>query len=188
MAQTANFKVDTKVMPEEICRYLRSYLPQDIGVLAVEEVNERFHARLSAKRKTYRYRVWNSEIPNVFERKQMYICPELLDFEAMQEAAQHFLGEHDFRAFCSNPDLKKSSVRTIDRMELERVGHEIRLTVTGNGFLYNMVRLIMGTLLEVGRGKVPADEVPEILAAGERWRAGPMAPACGLCMMEVIYE
>lgn len=188
MAQTANFKADTKAAPEEICRYLRSYLPQDIGVLSVEEVDGRFHARLSAKRKTYRYRVWNSEVPNVFERKQMYICTDALDFEAMQAAAVYFLGEHDFRAFCSNPDLKKSSVRTIYRMELEQIGHEIRLTVTGNGFLYNMVRLIMGTLLEVGRGKVRPEEVPDIIASGERWRAGPMAPACGLCMMEVIYE
>ena len=187
-AQVANFKVNTKVSADEICKYLRNYLPQDIGVLAVEEVSEQFHARLTAKRKTYCYRIWNSDIPNVFERKYLYILPEQLDVAAMQDAIPYFLGEHDFRAFCSNPDFKKSSVRTIYAMELEQIGHELRLTVTGNGFLYNMVRLIMGTLLQVGKGTLKAQEIPEVLESKERWRAGPMAPACGLCMMEVNYE
>ena len=187
-AQVANFKVNTKVSADEICKYLRNYLPQDIGVLAVEEVSEQFHARLTAKRKTYCYRIWNSDIPNVFERKYLYILPDQLDVAAMQDAIPYFLGEHDFRAFCSNPDFKKSSVRTIYAMELEQIGHELRLTVTGNGFLYNMVRLIMGTLLQVGKGTLKAQEIPEILESKERWRAGPMAPACGLCMMEVNYE
>jgi len=187
-AQTANFKVDTKAAPEDVCRYLRAYLPQDIGVLKVEEVGERFHARLSAKRKTYRYRVWNSEVPNVFEKKYLYICPEKLDVPAMQACIPYFLGEHDFRAFCSNPDLKKSSVRTIHEMKLEQLGDELRLTVTGNGFLYNMVRLLMGTMLEAGRGHICPEDIPEILESGARYKAGPMAPACGLCMMEVFYE
>ena len=187
-AQVANFKMDTKTSAAEVCRYLRMYLPQDIGVLSVEEVDERFHARLSAKRKTYRYRIWNSEVPNVFERKYLYLCPEPLDIEAMEACVPYFLGTHDFRAFCSNPDLKKSSVRTIYEMRLERLGHEIRLTVTGSGFLYNMVRLIAGTLLEAGRGHLRPAEIPEILESQDRRRAGPMAPACGLCMMEVEYE
>lgn len=187
-AQTANFKADTKVSASDVCKYLRSYLPQDIGVLSVEEVSERFHARLSATRKTYRYRVWNTDIPNVFEKKYMYVCPDSLDVEAMQACIPYFLGEHDFRAFCSNPDFKKSSVRTIYAMELEHLGHELRLTVTGNGFLYNMVRLIMGTLLEVGRGNRKPEDIPGIFASGARYQAGPMAPACGLCMMEVMYE
>lgn len=187
-AQTANFKMDTKASPTEICRYLRAYLPQDIGVLSVEEVDARFHARLSAKRKTYRYRIWNSDVPNVFERKYLYLCPEKLDTAAMEACVPYFLGTHDFRAFCSNPDLKKSSVRTIYEMRLERLGPELRLTVTGSGFLYNMVRLIAGTLLEVGRGHLRPEEIPEILESQDRRRAGPMAPACGLCMMEVEYE
>lgn len=187
-AQVANFKMNTKATPEEICRYLRSYLPQDIGVLQVEEVPERFHARLSAKHKTYRYRVWNSEIPNVFEKKYLYICPNHLDVEAMRACIPYFLGEHDFRAFCSNPDLKKSSVRTIYSMELEQLGHELRLTVNGNGFLYNMVRLLMGTMLEVGKGNRRPEDIPMIFESGARYMAGPMAPACGLCMMEVAYE
>lgn len=188
MAQVANFKMDTKVSAAEICRYLRSYLPQDIGVLQVEEVDARFHARLSAKRKTYRYRVWNSDVPNVFEKKYLHICPETLDIEAMRACIPYFLGEHDFRAFCSNPDLKKSSVRTVYAMELEQLGHELRLTVTGNGFLYNMVRLLMGTMLEVGRGNRKPSDIPMIFESGARYMAGPMAPACGLCMMEVTYE
>ena len=187
-AQVANFKMDTKTSAAEVCRYLRMYLPQDIGVLSVEEVDERFHARLSAKRKTYRYRIWNSDVPNVFERKYLYLCPEPLDIEAMEACVPYFLGTHDFRAFCSNPDLKKSSVRTIYEMRLERLGNELRLTVTGSGFLYNMVRLIAGTLLEAGRGHLRPAEIPEILESQDRRRAGPMAPACGLCMMEVEYE
>jgi len=187
-AQVANFRADTKASPAEVCRYLRSYLPQDIGVLAVEEADERFHARLSAKQKTYRYRIWNSDVPNVFERKYLYVCPETLDVAAMRACIPYFLGTHDFRAFCSNPELKKSSVRTIYDMRLEELGQELRLTVTGSGFLYNMVRLMTGTLLQAGRGALRPEELPEILEGGERWRAGPMAPACGLCMMEVRYE
>ena len=187
-AQVANFKIDTKASAAEVCRYLRSYLPQDIGVLSVEEVDAQFHARLSAKRKTYRYRIWNSDVPNVFERKYLYLCPDPLDVAAMEACVPYFLGTHDFRAFCSNPDLKKSSVRTIYEMRLERLGPELRLTVTGSGFLYNMVRLVAGTLLEAGRGHLRPEEILEILERQDRRRAGPMAPACGLCMMEVAYE
>ena len=186
--QVASFRADTKAVPEDICRYLRRYLPQDIGVLSVERADERFHARLSAKRKTYRYRIWNSETPNVFERRFLYVCPEPLDAEAMRACIPYFLGEHDFRAFCSNPDLKKSSVRTVEAMTMEQLRPELRLTVTGNGFLYNMVRLMTGTLLRVGRGELPPEAVTDILASGERWQAGPMAPACGLCMMGVEYR
>lgn len=186
--QVASFRADTKAAPEDICRYLRRYLPQDIGVLSVVRADERFHARLSAKRKTYRYRIWNSETPNVFERRFLYVCPEPLDAEAMRACIPYFLGEHDFRAFCSNPDLKKSSVRTVEAMTLEQLGPELRLTVTGNGFLYNMVRLMTGTLLRVGRGELPPEAVTDILDSGERWQAGPMAPACGLCMMGVEYR
>ncbi|MEA4965674.1 MAG: tRNA pseudouridine(38-40) synthase TruA [Oscillospiraceae bacterium] len=187
-AQVASFHADTGATPEAVCRYLRAYLPQDIGVLSVETADERFHARLSATGKTYRYRVWNTEVPNVFERKYLYVLPERLDAAAMEACLPYFLGEHDFRAFCSNPELKKSSVRTITEMKLERLGPELRLTVSGSGFLYNMVRLMMGTMLEVGRGKRKPGEIPAILESGDRRLSGPMAPACGLCMMEVRYD
>lgn len=132
--QVANFHAETKAVPEEICAYLRRYLPQDIGILRVEEVPERFHARLSARRKTYRYRIWNSDVPNVFERKYLYFCTEPLDVAAMRACIPYFLGEHDFRAFCSNPNLKKSSIRTVYEMRLDAIGHELRLTVTATGF------------------------------------------------------
>lgn len=187
-AQVASFRAETKVSPDAICRYLRTYLPQDIGILSVEEADPRFHARLSASGKTYCYRIWNSEIPNVFERKYLYILPEQLDIAAMEACLPYFLGQHDFRAFCSNPDLKKSAVRTITDMKLVKLEHELRLTVSGNGFLYNMVRLIMGTLLKVGQGNLSPDAISGILEAGDRRLAGPMAPACGLCMMEVRYD
>ena len=188
VGQVASFRADTKAVPEDICRYLRRYLPQDIGVLSVERADERFHARLSAKRKTYRYRIWNSETPNVFERRFLYVCPEPLDAEAMRACIPYFLGEHDFRAFCSNPDLKKSSVRTVEAMTLEQLGPELRLTVTGNGFLYNMVRILAGTLMAVGMGQRKPEEMPDILAACDRAAAGPTAPAKGLMLVGMEYQ
>ena len=187
-AQVANFHADTALSCDELCRRLRNSMPQDIGIISLEEVSPRFHARLSAHEKTYCYRIWNSDIPNVFEQKYMHAVSSPLDLTAMREASVHFLGTHDFRAYCSNTDFKKSAVRTIYGIKLDTFTHEVRLTVTGNGFLYNMVRLIAGTLIRVGLHELRPDEIPAILESQDRRLAGPMAPACGLCMMEVKYE
>lgn len=188
MGQVANFHADTQLSPEEIRDYLRHYLPEDIGVRSVEEVNERFHSRFHATQKTYVYRIWNSEAPCVFERKYVWPMAEALNLDAMKDAAQQFLGTHDFMAFCSNKHFKKSSVRTIYALEIDRIGEELRFTVTGDGFLYNMVRIIVGTLLAVGKGALAAEDIPNILESKRREQAGETVPAKGLCLMEVRYE
>ena len=187
LGQTANFHCETGMSCGEIRAYLRQYLPEDIGVISVEEAEPRFHSRFNAVEKTYRYRVWNSDLPCVFERKYVWPVEGALDVEAMHEAAQIFLGTHDFLAFCSNKHFKKSSIRTIRRFCVERVGPEIQFTVTGDGFLYNMVRILVGTLLAIGRGELTKEQLPAILESRVRENAGETVPAKGLCLMEVRY-
>jgi len=184
--QVANFHCESTVGCDEILQQLRRYLPEDIGIYSCREVSPRFHARLNAKEKTYQYRVWNSEKPCVFERRFVTVVTDPLDVEKMRQAAGHFLGEHDFSAFCTNAKMKKSTVRFIRSLTVERVGEEIRVTVTGNGFLQNMVRIMVGTLLEVGRGERDADSIPALFG-GKRSEAGFLAPAQGLCLQEVYY-
>lgn len=186
--QVASFRADTDRSCREIMALLRQYLPEDIGVLELTEAAPRFHARLSATGKTYVYRVWNSRTPNVFERRYIHQIGEPLDVEAMRRAAADFLGTHDFLAFCSNKHFKKSSVRTVTALEIQQLGNEVRFTVTGNGFLYNMVRIMVGTLLEIGLHRRTETEIPEILASRSRERAGETAPARGLCLEEVYYQ
>ncbi len=188
LGQVANFHGETEMTCEEILQYLRQYLPEDVGVVSAEEADARFHSRLSAKGKTYVYRIWNSHAPCVFERRYLWKLPEELDLDAMKRGAAYFLGTHDFLAFCSNKHFKKSSVRTIHGLDISCHGEEIRFTVSGDGFLYNMVRIIVGTLVEVGLGTRTADEIDAIFASGKRENAGAMAPACGLCLAEVRYE
>ena len=170
----------------EILDNLRRYLPEDIGIYSCRDVSERFHARLNAKEKTYRYRIWNSELPCVFERRFVTVMPEMLDVDAMNQAARHLLGQHDFAAFCGNAKMKKSTVRYIRSLTVDRHGEEIHITVTGNGFLHNMVRIIVGTLVEAGRGERNPDSIPALFE-GKRADAGFLAPAQGLCLMEVYY-
>ena len=184
--QVANFHCESNMPAGEILSNLRKYLPEDIGIYSCKEVSPRFHARLNAKEKTYQYRIWNSESPCVFERKFVAIFPEKLDLEAMQEAAAHLCGEHDFAAFCGNPKFKKSTVRFVRSIEILCSRDEIRILVTGNGFLHSMVRIIVGTLIEVGRGQRCADSIPELFDA-RRAEAGFLAPAQGLCLQEVYY-
>ena len=186
--QVANFHADTTMTCEEICEYLRRYLPEDIGVLSVKEAGPRFHSRLNAVSKTYRYRIWNSEMPCVFDRRYVWVMPQKLNLELMEQAASHLVGTHDFLAFCSNKHFKKSSVRTITELKIQKFGEEVRITVTGNGFLYNMVRIIVGTLVEVGRGERSADSIPSVLEGRVREQAGETVPAKGLCLMEVQYS
>lgn len=187
LAQVANFHCRTDRTCQEILAYLRQYLPEDIGVISVEEVPERFHSRYQAVEKTYRYRIWNSPLPCVFERRMVYVVPEPLDVTAMARGAELFLGSHDFMAFCANKHFKKSAVRTIHRFSVERQGPEIEFTVTGDGFLYHMVRIMVGTLLEIGKGQRIKEDIPTILASRVRENAGMTVPAQGLCLMEVQY-
>ena len=184
--QVANFHCQNNMSAAEILSALRRYLPEDIGIYSCKEVSPRFHARLNAKEKTYLYRIWNSEKPCVFERRFVAQFPETLDVDAMQEAAAHLCGEHDFSAFCGNPKFKKSTVRFIRSIEIQRCGAELQIRVTGNGFLHSMVRIIVGTLIEVGRGERSPESL-RALFSGKRSEAGFLAPAQGLCLQEVYY-
>ena len=184
--QIANFHCDSPMSCQEILSQLRRYLPEDIGIYSCSEVSPRFHARLNAREKTYCYRIWNSDNPCVFERRFVAVMPEKLDLESMNRAAQHLLGQHDFAAFCGNAKMKKSTVRYIRSLTVERCGDEIRITVTGNGFLHNMVRILVGTLVEVGRAQRTPDSIPQLFS-GKRADTGFLAPAQGLCLMEVYY-
>ena len=184
--QVANFHCESAMAPEEILANLRRYLPEDIGIYSCKEVSPRFHARLNAKEKTYCYRIWNSDAPCVFARRFVAVMPEPLDTEAMRQAAGLLLGKHDFSAFCSNAKMKKSTLRELYAIEISRQGEEVRLRFTGNGFLYNMVRIMTGTIIEVGRGQRRPEDIPDLFG-GKREQAGFLAPAQGLCLEEVVY-
>lgn len=184
--QVANFHCNSMMPAEEILLQLRRYLPEDIGIYSCKNVSPRFHARLNAKTKTYRYRVWYSHDPCVFERKYVYVCPYDYDIPLMRSAATFFTGEHDFSAFCANKNIKKSTVRYIERFFIKQTDHEIIFEVTGNGFLHHMVRIMVGTLLEVGRGERLPESIPELFG-GKRADSGMLIPSTGLCLMEVTY-
>ncbi|MBE7005590.1 MAG: tRNA pseudouridine(38-40) synthase TruA [Ruminococcaceae bacterium] len=186
LGQVASVQLSGDRSPREILDYVNRHLPNDIGLLSVEPAEPRFHARLTPSRKTYRYRIWASDAPCIFERRFCY-CPERIpDADAMSAAAGAFPGTHDFAAFHTGR-TNKSTVRTIDRAQVARVGPELHFTVTGDGFLYNMVRIMAGTLLEIGWGERPADDIPRLLSGAARAEAGFTAPPQGLCLMEVTY-
>ena len=187
-AQTASFRADTALTCGELLDALRSYLPEDIGAISLEEAPDRFHARLSAREKTYVYRIWNSGAPCVFERKYVYIFPRPLDLDAMKRAGEALCGRHDFAAFSTGRKKGKAAVRTLRSIDVSREGEEVRITYTADGFLYNMARILTGTLLEIGAGERSAEEIPEIFASQKRERAGFTAPAKGLCLLRVEYE
>jgi len=185
--QTASFRCETALSEEEILCCLNTYLPKDIAVTALSEAEERFHARLSAKKKTYLYRINMSCISPVFERKYIYDlrCP--LDIEKMREASSYLLGRHDFKAFSSVRKTKKSTVREIYSISVTEENGEADIEITGNGFLYNMVRIIVGTLIEIGRGERAPESVRDILESMDRQNAGYTAPPHGLTLMRVEY-
>lgn len=185
--QVCSFRADTGKSCEELLAEMRRYLPEDIGAVSLSEAEPRFHARLSCKGKTYVYRVWNSDAPNVFERKYMAAYDKPLDIPAMQKAAESLCGEHDYSAFTSLKRMKKSAVRRIDSIGITAENGEIRFTFTGNGFLYNMVRIIVGTLIEVGAGERSIESVAAALESKVRENAGFTAPAKGLTLWECFY-
>lgn len=188
--QTANFHINSSLCPNAAAakEYLNRYLPEDIRVVEAAEVPERFHSRLSAVRKTYTYYVETADRKNVFERKYVYGLGSRPDLHAMQEAAGYLVGEHDFKSFCSNKRMKKSTVRNLEKIEIRMEGTKLSFTYTGNGFLYNMVRILTGTLLEVGLGEKKPEDMKMILAAGNREAAGKTVPPEGLFLMRVEYD
>ena len=187
--QVANFWLPGRIQEkeEEIGSYMNRYLPEDIRILKAWEAAPRFHSRLSAAGKTYAYYVETGEKAGVFERKYVYQLGRRLDLEAMRKAAALLEGEHDFKSFCGNKRMKKSTVRRLEQIEIREEGSRIVLTYTGNGFLYQMVRILTGTLLEVGLGARDWESMGEVLSARDRQAAGWTAPPEGLFLAEVQY-
>lgn len=186
-AMIANVHLDTDMTPGEILTYCNRYLPDDIAVLEVKEASERFHARYKAVGKVYRYTCFDGPVKPVFDRKYYTALSQELDIEKMQQAARYLEGQHDYKSFCGNSRMKKSTVRIVDGITICRRKGYVYLTFHGTGFLQNMVRIMVGTLLEVGMGRLNPDQVKDILEAKDRKQAGPTAPAKGLCLIKVEY-
>lgn len=184
--QVANFKINVDKTKKEILEYINEYLPNDIAINSIEEVDMRFHSRLNAKTKTYLYRINTSGIPNVFEKNFVFNTKTKLDLEKMRKASKDFIGEQDFLPFCSTKKSKKSTVRKIYSINIVEEDGEIRFYIKGNGFLYNMVRIMVGTLFEIGQGK-RENNIKEIFESEDRANAGITMPACGLCLIDVEY-
>lgn len=187
LAQVANFKTSKCFDKDKFMAEVNGFLPQDIRITTVEAVDERFHARLSALSKTYEYVIDNAPVADVFARKYSCRVEEALDVEKMREAAGLLTGTHDYISFCGNKKFKKSPVRTVTDIEIAESDGKIRIAFTGDGFLQNMVRIMAGTLIEVGLGKREAASMPAILEAKSREAAGMMAPPEGLFLKEVSY-
>lgn len=188
LGQVANFKTNSQISIEKIPLAINSQLKNSIVIKEAEEVDERFHSRYNAKHKTYRYIINNSKCGTAIYRNLEYSYPFKLDAEKMKQASKYFEGEHDFKAFKSSGTSSKNSVRTIYKAIVKQEGEKIIIELTGNGFLYNMVRIISGTLLDVGLGKIRAEEIPEIIESKDRQRAGKTLPAHGLYLVEVKYD
>ena len=188
LGQVASFHLSEALPPEEIRNYLNRYLPYDIGVTELTEASPRFHARYNATRKTYLYRIGIDKAAHVFDRKYIYEYDGTLDAEAMKVATIQLRGEHDFKSFCGNPRMRKTTVRTIYTIRVEKKPGEIDLTFVGNGFLQHMVRILTGTLIEVGEGRRDPLSIDALIEARDRKMAGPTAPACGLSLLKVDYN
>lgn len=186
-AMTANAVMETNKSEEEIRDYMNRYLPDDIAVLEVREASERFHARYKAVGKTYCYTCYDGPVKPIFQRKYVTRLSGPVDVEKMRQAAVYLEGRNDYKSFCGNPKMKKSTVRVVDSIEIKRSRGYIYFTFHGTGFLQNMIRILVGTLLEVGRGAMPPEQVKDILEARDRTLAGPTAPPEGLCLIKVDY-
>ena len=186
-AMVANVYMDTDKTPAEIRDYMNHYLPEDICIAEVKEAADRFHARYRAVGKLYRYTCYVGETKPVFDRKYVTALDYQPDVEKMRQAAEYLVGEHDFKSFCTNPQMKKSTVRIVDSIDIARRKEYLYFNFHGTGFLQNMVRILVGTLLEVGADKREPEDVKAILEARDRKQAGYTAPAQGLCLMEVDY-
>ena len=186
--QVANFKIDSDFPIEKMAIAINSQLKKSIRIKKTEEVSQEFHSRYNCHSKTYQYVIDNSEQGSAIYRGLSYHVPQELDVEKMQKAVTYFVGEHDFSSFKSSGTSSKSSVRTIYKAELKQDGDRIIIELTGNGFLYNMVRIIAGTLVDVGIGKIEPNEIPEIIKMQRRENAGKTLPPNGLYLMKVMYQ
>ena len=186
-AMVANAYMDTDKTSAEIRDYMNHYLPDDICVSEVKEAADRFHARYRAVGKLYTYTCYVGETKPLFNRKYVTVLDYQPDVAAMRQAAEYLQGEHDYRSFCSNPQMKKSTVRIVDAIEIVRRKDYLYFNFHGTGFLQNMVRILVGTLLEVGQGKRTPESVRDVLLAKDRKLAGFTAPPQGLSLMRVDY-
>ena len=186
LGQVASFHIRSTIPADRLPHAINSAIPPDIAVVRADDVAHDFHARYSATGKTYRYTILCRPVRPAVGARYVHWVRRALDAAAMQAAAAHFVGEHDFAAF-ETESTGEGSVRTVTEAGVERDGERIEFTVSANGFLYNMVRAMVGTLLEVGLGKRPPDDIPRLLAARDRSLVGPTAPAKGLCLMQVDY-
>ncbi len=187
-AQVAHFDTGVRMSADKFAIALNMHLPSDIRVLYSEECDPVFHARFSAKKKQYCYRIRLGAHADVFSRTTALQLHDSLDLVRMQQAAKAVLGEHDFRAFMSSGTHMENTIRTVMQSEWSTDGAFLIYTVTGNGFLYNMVRILVGTMLEIGRGRLQPDTIQKALESHDRSDAGPTAPAHGLHLMRVIYD
>ena len=173
---------------EEIQDYGNRYLPEDIAIVSVKKVSPRFHARYNALGKIYRYSCYIGRTKPVFDRKILLHLEEEPDLEAMQEAAKFLIGKQDFKSFCGNPKMKKSTIRSISSIRIQKSQNLLRFYFEGSGFLQYQIRIMVGTLLEVGYHKRKAGDIPGIIDAKDRQQAGYTVPAKGLCLMKVLYD
>lgn len=187
LGQTANFKTNSNIPIEKIPIAINSKLKKSIVIKSAEEVEERFHSRYSVKSKKYRYTINNSQYGSAIYRDMEYHFPFYLDVNKMQEASKYFEGEHDFKAFKASGTSSKSSVRTIYKTNIIEDGERIKIELTGNGFLYNMVRIISGTLVDVGLGKIKPEEITSIIESKDRTKAGKTLPPYALYLLKVEY-
>ena len=188
IGQVAHFHTKDEYETDEIKDYVNQYLPEDIAVTEVIRASDRFHARLHAIEKTYEYRIWCGKKPDVFVRRYVSVLDAELDVEAMKQAASYLEGTHDFKSFCGNSRMKKSTVRCVKQIMITQEGREVRIRCTGNGFLQHMVRILVGTLVEVGLQERRPEDMDTILTKRDRSCAGRMMPASGLTMVEVKYS
>lgn len=188
IGQVANFKTNSNIPIEKIPLAINSQVKDSIRIQKAEEVDERFHSRYNCKRKTYRYIIDNSEYGSAIYRNISYHISMKLNVDEMKKAIKYFEGEHDFKAFKSSGTSSKSSVRKIYNANIVTEGTNIGIDLTGNGFLYNMVRIIVGTLVDVGLGKIKAEDIPKIIDSKDRTKAGKTLPARGLMLIKVEYD
>lgn len=189
LGQVANFKTNSNIPVEKIPVAINTKLKKSIRILSAEEVDEKFHSRLTCKKKTYRYIINNSQYGTAIYRNLETHIPMKLNVEKMKEAVKYFEGEHDFKAFKASGTSSKSSVRTIHKADVIQMPNDkIYIELTGNGFLYNMVRIIAGTLVDVGTGKIEPKEIKDIIKSGKRENAGKTLPPQGLYLVKVEYE
>ena len=187
LGQVANFKTNSNIPVEKFPIAINSKVKKSIVVKSAEEMPERFHSRYNCKKKTYRYIINNSEYGSAIYRNQECHIPQKLDIDEMKKAIKFFEGEHDFKGFKASGTSSKNSVRKIFKAKLNTEGDRIIIELTGSGFLYNMVRIISGTIVDVGLGKIKSEDIPDIILSGDRKRAGKTLPPQGLYLLKVEY-